>query len=117
MHGHDIGRVLGGHLGGELRIARPGDDVLAHFDVRVQRIEAIDHRGDDPALPLDLRQIGGRPELGRALAEEALEIDGRLVAAAFGAAPKHQRGEKHERAHHRTAVPAIARTICFWKMM
>jgi hypothetical protein len=76
-----------------------------------------------PHSPSDLRDVGGAAIFGAALAEEALQVDfGALAlargdAAAAAAASGKQRRRDDEEAPHFTAVPAMARTICFWNRM
>ncbi|HSV13453.1 MAG TPA: hypothetical protein VLI90_04295 [Tepidisphaeraceae bacterium] len=53
--------------------------------------------------------------LGAALAEEALEVDVRLVVASRAAAERKDEQKRGGDPPHRSAAPAIARTICFWK--
>jgi hypothetical protein len=81
-------------------------------------VELVDHRRDDPALALHLRHVGGAAILRAAFAEEALQVDfGPLVIAAARAAPGDQHHQDQEQPLHRTAVPAMAPTICFWNRM
>jgi hypothetical protein len=115
VHGDQVGRVPGGHLRRQLRIARPGDDVAADVNVGVFRVELVDHRGDDPAFALDLRHIRRAAELGAAFAEKALQIDLRPIAARVTVAAREEQRRNRQQVSQRTAVPAIARTICFWK--
>ena len=117
MHGDDVGRVARRHLRGELRIAGPGDDVDVDLDVGVFGVEAGDHRGDDPAFAFRLGDVGAAAIIGGALAEEALQIEVGLALLGRAAAERQRREQAGQQPLHRTAVPAIARTICFWKTM
>ena len=114
---YKVRRIARRDLGRQLRISRPGNDVDVDMQVGVLGIEAVDHRGDDPALTLGLGDVHAAAIFGAAFAEEALQVDVRL-AVVLTAASKGQSGKDSEqRALHRIAVPAIARTICFWKTM
>ena len=117
VHGHDVGGVARRHLRRQLRIAGPGDDVLRHGDVRVLGVELVDQRRDDPALALDLRNVGRRSVERAAFAEEALQIDAGALLACAARSGEQDGGDDERAADQRTAVPAIARTICFWKTM
>ena len=79
VHRHEIGRIARRHLRRQLRIAGPGDDVDVDVDVRVLGVEAVDQRGDDPALAFGLGDVGAAAIFGAAFAEEALQIEVRPV--------------------------------------
>ena len=117
MHRHEVGRIARRHLRGQLRISRPGDDIDVDMQVGIFRVEAVDHRGDDSALALGLGDVDAAAIFGAALAEETLQIDVRLAVAPCAAAERQGKQQRCNHALHRTAVPAMARTICFWKMM
>lgn len=119
VHGDQIGRVAGRDLRGELGIAGPGDDVDVDRDIGILGLEAVDQGGQDAALAVRGGDVDALPVDRAAFAEEALDDDLGAAATARAAAEREQ-GEQRQRQaglHHRTAVPAMARMICFWKMM
>src|SRR5207245_1322991 len=105
---------------GELGVAGPGDDVDVDMDVRVLGLEAVDEGGDDAAFALGRADVDAVAVDGAAFAEEALDGDLgalRAGAAAAGEGGEGEGGGEGVEPPHRTAAPAIAATICFWKMM
>ena len=86
-------------------------------NVGVLGIEAVDQRRDDAALALGVGDVGAAAIFRAAFAEETLQVDVGAVVW-LGAAAERQRHQQRRREPlHRTAAPAIARTICFWKTM
>lgn len=113
LHRHQIGRIARRDLRGKTRIAGPGDDVDLEPYFGVFRLEAVDHRRQDAAFGLGLGNVDTRAIDRASFAEKALD-DGRGAAVALPAGGQQQGGEQHDRPLHRTAAPAMARTICFW---
>ena len=117
VHRHQVGWIARGDLRGQLRIAWPGDNIDVDVDVRVLGVEAVDQSRNDPALAFGFGDIDAPAIFGTAFAEEALQVDVRSMVR-LGAAAQRQHHEKRGgEPLHRTAAPAIARTICFWKTM
>ena len=98
-------------------VALAQDVFHVDVDVRILGVEAVDHRCDDPALSFGRSNVGFPAIFGAAFAEEALEIDVGLVVGLGTTAEREREQQCGGGASHRTAVPAIARTICFWKTM
>ena len=80
-------------------------------------VEAVDQRRDDSAFAFGLRDVDAAAIFGAAFAEEALQVDVRLVVGRSAAAEREHCEQCERSPLHHTAVPAIARTICFWKTM
>src|SRR5439155_9246135 len=104
----------------QLRIARPGDDVDVHLQVGILGLEAVDEGRHDPAFALGRADVGAAAVDRAAFPEEALDGDLGAFRACVAAADEGGERESSDEASnslHRTAAPAMAATICFWKMM
>ena len=115
VHGHQVGRVPRGNLCGKLRIAGPRDDIDVDVDVGVLGIEAVDQSSDDPALALGFGDVDAAAILRATLTEETLQIEVDAMIGLRAAAERQRNQQSGSETPHRTAAPAIARTICFWK--
>ena len=119
VHRDEIRWIASGNLGRKLRITRPGDNVYLDVDVRVLCNKAIENGCQNAAFGFGLGDINAVAVNRTTFAKKALDDQSGFVFAAAATA-KHHRGQNDQyqiHAGHRVAAPAIAPTICFWKMM